>query len=281
MKNEKFLIIGIILLSLFYWSIKNINLLNWKYYEVIFFDLELWDATMIKTPENKIILIDWWEWNNLISKLSDKLWFFEKTIDLIILSHPQSDHIWWLVEIIKKFYIWEIWLTNNEYKSNEFNEFIKEINKNNINYKFVTNKDDLIFDNNLKIDTLYPLSSWEWNKLCNQNINDCSIVVKIELWKNNKKTILFTWDIWKWIEEILIKKSNNLKSDILKSPHHWSKNNLNENFLKIVKPEIAIIMSKKNNRFWHPHKETIESYKKNWIKSLITWEIGNIEMKFD
>lgn len=278
MNNEKITLVIIILLALLYWSIKNFGLLSQDFYEITFFDIKLWDATLIKTPENKTILIDWWEWDNLLPKLSSELWFFEKKIDLIILSHPDSDHIGWLVELIKRFKIWEIWLTRQEFSSSEFDEFLNTIIENQISYKFVNDKYDLIFDNNTIINTIYPFESWEWDEYCIKDINDCSLVVKITLWKEEKKSILFTWDIWKSIEEILIRKSANLKSDILKSPHHWSKHNLDENFLKIVDPEIAIIMADKDNRFWHPHKETLNAYENQWIETLITWETGDIKL---
>ena len=262
------------------WTVNNFSLANNKNYKLVFFDLYLWESTLIKTPNNKNIIIDWGYWDDLLPRLSKYLWFFDKQIDLVILSHPQSDHLWWLIELIRKFKIWEIWLTSSAYKSEEYRQFLKIILAKNIKYKFVNEKTDLIFEEDLYINTLYPLSTWEWKKYIEKNINDWSIVLKLSIWKN-KKQILFTWDISENIENILIKKISNLKSDILKVPHHWSKSSSSENFLKIVDPDFALIWASKDNKFWHPHKQVIEMYEKHEIKTLITWTEGDIVIEFE
>ncbi len=276
---NKYLSWILIAFIVFIWTLDNYNLANNKNYKLIFFDLHLWESTLIKTPKNKNIIIDWGYWDDLLPKLSKHLWFFENTIDLIVLTHPQADHLWWLIWVISKFKIWEIWLIKNDYNSEQYNQFLKIILEKNIRYKFINEKSDMIFEKDLIIDSLYPLSNWEWKSYIEKNINDGSIVLKISIWKN-KKQILFTWDISKNIEKILIKNVSKLKSDILKVAHHGSKSSSDENFLKIVNPDIALIWASQQNKFGHPHKQVLEIYEKLKIKTLVTWKMWDIILEF-
>ena len=91
LKKEKIFVIFVFFIILFFGIKKEINFLSKNYYSINFFNIELWDAILIKTPQNKKIIIDWWNWDELISKLSKKMWFFEKKIDLIIISHSDWD----------------------------------------------------------------------------------------------------------------------------------------------------------------------------------------------
>ena len=70
--------------------------------------------------------------------------------------------------------------------------------------------------------------------------------------------MLFTGDIEKAEENLINKYKNNLKSTILKVSHHGSKTSTSEEFLKYVKPEIALIGVGENNKFGHPNQTTIE-----------------------
>lgn len=275
LKKEKIFVIFVFFIILFFGIKKEINFLSKNYYSINFFNIELWDAILIKTPQNKKIIIDWWNWDELISKLSKKMWFFEKKIDLIIISHSDWDHIWGLIELISKYKIWEIWLWNSSKLSSKFQEFLKIIKEKNISYKFVNENSDIFFDKNLFIDILYP---FENSKTMEKNNNN-SISFRIEIWKE-KKSILFTWDNEKEVEEILLQKVWNLKSDILKAGHHGSKTSSSTWFLKIVNPNLIIFTAKLWNKFNHPHKEIVKRCEILWIKTRQTWIENGVELKF-
>jgi len=279
-KKETLFVILVFFIVIFYWLQKDLKLLSQDYYSVNFFNIDLWDAILIKTPYNKKIIIDWWNWDQFASKLSKKLWFFERKIDLIILSHSDLDHVWWLVEIISNYEIWEIWIWEVSHISSDFQQFLNIIKEKNIPYKFVNENSDIFFDKNLFIDVLYPFENFEVPEKVLKNNNNNSIVLRIEIWKE-KKSILFTWDNEKWVEEFLIQRVSNLKSDIIKSPHHWSKSSSWTWFLKIINPELVIFTAKKENKFNHPHKEIVERYEELWIKTRQTWLENWIELRFD
>ena len=97
--------------------------------------------------------------------------------------------------------------------------------------------------------------------------------------------MLFTGDVEADGEKIVSNKLKNSiidkKIDVIKVPHHGSKNSSTEEFIATVNPRFALISAGKNNRYGHPHKETLERYKK--INSIIysTKEIGAISLVTD
>ena len=281
MPNKNFLIgLALLMWVVFYWLFKDLNLLNQNYYSVNFFNIQLWDAILIKTPENRTIVIDWGNWDELLAKLSKKLWFFERKIDLVILSHEQADHVWGLVELVRRFEIWEVWLNWAEYFSPDYQEFQKILKEKNIQVKIVNENSDLLFEKDLFLDVLYPFENYEvWERVLENN-NNTSVIVKVKIWKEWKE-ILFTWDEEKELEEILIQRGVDLKSDILKSPHHGSRTSSSTGFISLVKPEIAVIQAAKDNRFGHPNQEILDRYNFFWIETLITWVEGDIELRFE
>ena len=70
--------------------------------EVVFFDVGQGDAILIETPQRQQILIDGGPSSAILEKLGDEMPFWDRMIDLIILTHPEHDHIAGLIEVLKK-----------------------------------------------------------------------------------------------------------------------------------------------------------------------------------
>jgi competence protein ComEC len=84
-------------------------------------------------------------------------------------------------------------------------------------------------------------------------------VFKIEA---ENSSLLFTGDIEEEAEHDLLYLDEWLKSDIIKVPHHGGKTSSSVEFINAVNPQIAVVSAGKNNPFHHPHKKTLERYKK-------------------
>ena len=91
---------------------------------------------------------------------------------------------------------------------------------------------------------------------------------------------MFTGDATYKLLEMLSQKPN-LKSDILKAGHHGSHTSSSEDFVKAISPKIAIISAGKNNRYGHPHKETIDLFNSLGILHPNTADVGTIECVSD
>ncbi len=145
-----------------------------------------------------------------------------------------------------------------------------KIKDKNINKITVQNKKRIILDDNIYLDILFPnmdISSLEGN--------ETSIVSKLIYGSNS---FMFMGDADLYIENILLRNESEgvIDSDILKLGHHGSKTSSSFLWLSYVSPDIAIIEAGKDNRYGHPHKETLSRLKNLNIPYLSTCDVGNI-----
>ncbi|MCX6734589.1 MAG: ComEC/Rec2 family competence protein [Candidatus Peregrinibacteria bacterium] len=244
-------------------------------FHMYFLNIGQGDSTLIITPENHQILIDGGPKNYVLQQLDQVMPFFDKTIDLVVITHPHADHIDGLVEVLKRYEVNAILMTGVDYKSPSYDEFLKVAAEKNIQTYIAKNDEDFIFGA-ITLDVIYPDKSMLGKKFI--NLNNSSIVMKV-LYAG--KTILMTGDMAFEEEDALMKTGLNLKADILKVGHHGSKTSSSQEFLNLVKPEIAIIQSGKGNSFGHPSKESLERLKAAGVQQIYRNDTdGRIEITF-
>ena len=244
-----------------------------KYLEVTFFDVGQGDSIFIQTPRRTQILIDGGPSSRVIEKLSKVQPFYDRSLDFIISSHPDSDHLVGLVDVLKIFKV-NLIGSNGTISSNpEFAEWQTQISKNNISPKVLKLGQRILVGKNLYFEVLAPLISFENKEV--SDFNTSSVVLRM-VYKNN--SFLFTGDASKTIEEKIASTNQNIKTDVLKVSHHGSKTSTSDKFLKAVNPEIAVIEVGKNNRYGHPHQEVLERLKTYAIKILRTDELKDIKI---
>lgn len=139
-------------------------------------------------------------------------------------------------------------------ESANYNKFLKLVREKNIKLHIVKLGDKMKIENNIKIEILWPSK----NLLTSNILNNNSIVMKLTY---NSFKILFTGDIEKIAEEEIVKtytKTNKLNTNIIKIAHHGSKTSSIQEFLNLVKPQIALIGVGKDNNFGHPNDDVIK-----------------------
>ena len=244
-------------------------------FHIYFLDIGQGDSILIKTPENHQILIDGGPGNTVIEELGEVLPFFDKSIDLVVLTHPHADHVDGLIEVLKRFNVNNVLITGVSYDSPDYKEFLNEIEKKNINVLVAESRTDFRFGNVL-FDIIYPKNSIAGKKF--PNVNNSSITMRV-LYKNKK--ILLTGDLESEAEQKLILTGINLKADIFKAGHHGSKTASSMDLLRKVNPTFTVIQSGAGNSFGHPHKETLENFKKIGVKKVFRNDLqGRIEFIF-
>ena len=130
----------------------------------------------------------------------------------------------------------------------------------------------------VKFEILSPVAPPKQLKHKNHKANNQSCVILVTT--QSQQQILLTGDIEKKVEKQLMKNYPQLKADILLVPHHGSKTSSSVEFLKHIKPEIAIFYYCYRNRFHHPANQIVQRYKNKKIKLLNTTN-GAIELKPD
>lgn len=242
-----------------------------KHLKINYLDIGQGDATLVITPQNQKILIDTGPAGNLNKTLKKYLSFFDKKIDIFILTHPDSDHIGDIPNILKSYKIQKIILPKSIHKKAEYKMLINQIQSKNIPYLFANNYTDIIIDNNIVIDFLYPFTQ---STIHEQNsFHNASLVFKL-IHQNN--TFFFSGDAEKKQEKLIIQSLQNLQSDIYQAGHHGSKSSSTEIFLQAIQPKITIISAGKDNSFGHPHQKIIERLQKKDIKILETSKENDI-----
>jgi len=191
------------------------------------------DAIFIRTMSRYNILIDGGADNSVVYKLGQYLPFYDRQIDLMILTHPHSDHIVGLVEVLKRYQVKKIFTTGVLYSSPDYSAWQKAIAERQIPVEIIDKPRALIINNGSKLEILFPDHNLENKKI--KNVNNASIVTKLIY---GKIGILLMGDYED--EEKLAKTSWDLSADIIKIGHHGSTTANDQEFLAKTNSAIRI-----------------------------------------
>jgi len=270
-----FIICTILLIQIFYKSHHQ------KFLKVIFLDVGQGDAIFIETPNGSKTLIDAGPNSTVVRLLSQFIPFYDRSIDLLIATHSDADHVAGFVDIINRFKI-KSFGQNSVFDSDGLNTEISDlIEEYNIDKYFLHAGNKIILDEeeNIYIEILWPEKGQQ-----EKDNNDNSVITRI-VYKDIK--IMLTGDASSEIEERLVKSfggtdsssQNYLQSNILKAGHHGSKTSTSKDFFSVVKPEYIVISAGEDNKFGHPHQEVLDIVENK--KILETYVLGSIEFQSD
>lgn len=218
--------------------------------EVVFFDVGQGDSIFIETPNKKQVLIDGGPDKMVLEKLEEVMPFYDRTIDLMILTHPDADHLTGLLSVLEYFKVNHILVSGFENNTAVYQEWKKLIEERNIPVTLAQVGQRIVFPSGVEFDILWPDQS---KMETISKANNASVVGRLIY---NESEILLTGDIEKKIENLL--SNQDLESDVLKIPHHGSKSSTGYSFLKAIRPKISVISVGENNRYGHPHQEVLE-----------------------
>lgn len=271
-KKPVFIILGFLLCA---------NILTWivvfeffrsKILEVCFFDMGQGDAIFIETPQQHQILIDGGPGSRILEKLSQEMPFYDRSLDLVILTHPEKDHMEGLIEVLKNYEVDYVLWTGILRDTAEFQEWQMILAQEKTPTKIVQ-KGQRIIAGEAIFNILHPFENLKGKEL--EDSNNTSIVTKLSFGNNS---FLFTGDIYQAVEKKIAEKGDDLSSDVLKVAHHGSKTSTSKEFLEKVLPGIAVIQAGRNNPYGHPHQEVLDRLRQYNVEILITGELGDIKI---
>ena len=270
-KNSALLLLGI-LVGLNLLAYLAVYGLSRQDFEVIFFDIGQGDSTLIKTPQGHHILIDAGPSSAVLEKLGKEMPFWERSVDLIILTHPHNDHIAGFVEVLKRYNVKNILWTGVLMDSAVFEEWQRLIKEEKADI-YIAKAGQLILAGKSALQVMHPFDNFENQKV--QNVDNTSVVVKVIFGENS---FLFTGDAFKEVERELVRSGLNLRSNVLQVGHHGSRTSTAPEFVAAVFPEVAVISAGKDNRHGHPHPETLETLANYGILIFRTDDRGDIKI---
>lgn len=212
------------------------------------------DAILVQTPSHQNILIDGGPSPRAIDlELSKKLPFWDRTIDLVILSEPQADHMAGLIEVLRNYKIKQIIEPDIAYNSTSYQQWRSLVETEEVGHQFAHAGQKIDLGDGIKVDVLNPPSTLLQGT--SDDVDNNGLALRLS-W--DRVSFLFTSDIGKEAEWYLIAQRANLKSTVLKVAHHGSLTSTSEQFLAAVSPEIAVISVGAENRFALPRAEVVD-----------------------
>ncbi len=207
----------------------------------------------------------------MINCLGKYMPFWDKQIELAILSHPNKDHYQGFFEIINRYQIKKFTTVNinQELTSKDYQKLINLIKNKSIPFFYSDNQKEILFDKTKKIRFFWPPKNF-----FSKNDNDYSLIF---VYQESNFRGLFTGDINSDILERLLEQS--LKNvDLLKIPHHGSKYGITRKIISLANPKVAVISVGGKNSYGHPHSQVLEILKAKKIKIRRTDLEGDIKM---
>ena len=245
--------------------------------EVNFFDVGQGDAIFITTPSKQQILIDGGPSSAILEKISKAMPFYDRSIDLVVFTHPDPDHLLGLIDVLRSYKIGAVGNTGIKSSKSGFISWQTEVSENKIQEFYLTKGNVIKFSDDSYIKILAPFEDFKGKEAA--DANSSSLVMKLVF---GRKSFLITGDSPKSVEEEMLEKEKEiLDSDVLKVGHHGSKTSTSEAFLVAVSPEVAVIQVGKDNRYGHPNQEVLETLERYGIRILRTDQLGDIKITTD
>ncbi len=241
-----------------------------------FFNIGQGDSQLIETVNGKTILIDGGPADKaVLRELSRALPFWQRRIDLIIVTHPHDDHFGGLSSVLERYEVGVIMLSDIDSTGAAYDEFLDQVEEKSIPIIRPT-RTQLHLDG-VALDILAPVKSLAQQKISNPN--NASIVFRLSY---KTLDVLFTGDAEEPQEkELLATTKDQLPSEILKLGHHGSDTSSSDAFLAAVKPEIAIASAAVNNSYGHPSPRILKRLERLAIRIFRTDQDGTIHFKTD
>jgi len=263
------LLVVIAVLSIIVWlSNQNQDL------KVYFFDVGQGDAILIRTPGGQNVVIDGGPDNTFIIKLGKTLPFYDRTIDLMVLTHPHDDHLFGLVEVLKRYQVKQVLYSGVSHTTDAYLEWLSIIKEKKIPLTIALAGQTFVF-NNVRLKIIFPLENLANKEM--ENLNDASVVAQL-IYGQTK--MLFMGDLEENGEEQILQFfAPDIKSQVIKIGHHGSDTSSSQNFLKAVNPDFAVISVGLDNKFNHPSLRILARLNNEKAKIFQTRNQGDIVLR--
>ncbi len=241
---------------------------------VAFLDVGQGDAIFIESPNGNQMLIDGGPGVAVLKPLGEMMPFYDRSIDVVIATHPDADHIGGLPEVLRRYDVETFLDPGISSDTGIYKALVQSIGLAGVEYVVARRGMTIDLGDDTKLEILFPDRDME-----GADTNDASIVAKLTY---GSTSFLLTGDSPQKIEKYLVSiDGKNLDVDVLKAGHHGSRTSTSAAFLGAASPDYAIISTGKNNRYGHPHKEVMELLQQFDVKVLRTDEDGTIVLKSD
>ena len=239
---------------------------------VYFLDVGQGDSTLF-VIDGKTILIDAGEIDMGDRVVSDLRKLGVTRIDLLVATHPHSDHIGGMQKVLAAFPVGQVLDTGLPHPSSTYEHFLETIDRKNIPYRVAEPGQTIDVDPALRVFVLSPPAQRIGD---DPNIN--SLVLRISY---GTIDFLMSGDLGGEGEDALLRSGYPLDAEILKVGHHGSASSTSPAFLARVRPELGVLFLGEDNPYGHPHKETLDLLKESGVTLYRTDRDGTVVVRTD
>jgi competence protein ComEC len=242
--------------------------------KVYFLNVGQGDSIFVDAPNGNQLLIDGGPDKSVLRELGKVMSFFDRSIDVVMETHPDADHIGGLPEVFNRYDV-GLFMEPGVDSKNSIDDEIERIRKEKGIQSILARRGMRInMGSGVVFDVLFPDKD-----VSNFETNTASIVGQL---KYGNTSVMLTGDSPKKIEDYLVYLDGSfLRSDILKTGHHGSRTSSGEMFVSTVNPSVAVISAGKNNRYGHPNEEVVSLFEKLNINMFNTAKEGTIKFVSD
>lgn len=248
-------------------------------FHVIFCDVGQGDAIFLRTPKGEDILVDGGPNHDVLACLSSHMPFWDRDLELVILTHPHADHLNGLINVAKRYKIISFATENVKNNTLIFEALMKELENQNIKIQHLYAGDRFLFKDGVSLNIIGPSRRFLKQTSPTGMIGEKSEFGNIvSLFKYKDFSVLLTGDSQASQLKEAILGGGLGGIDVIQVPHHGSKTGLDSEILDSIKSELAVISVSKKNKYGHPAIGIIEILRDKDIKILRTDERGEIEI---
>lgn len=266
----------ILCLSVFAWSTHSTASQKDGLLGIYFLDIGQGDSIFIETPNGNQVLIDGGPGNRVLSELGEVMPFYDKDIDLVVMTHPDADHASGLVEVMDRFNVKNVVYSDIVSDKALYESWKAAVSKEGANIIDPVAGTVIDLGGGAFLRIIYPLESLTRKEV--KNTNDNSVVAMLDY---KDLEVLFPADVELRGERAILLSGQDIDADVLKVGHHGSKTSTMEELLSAVSPEAAVIQVGAKNRYGHPKPEILERLDNYGIKVYRNDLNGRIKLTSD
>lgn len=241
---------------------------------VAFLDIGQGDAAFVETPRGNQMLIDFGPGSSVLAALGRELPFYDRTLDVVLATHPDADHVGGLPEVLERFDVGAVIVSPVSGDTELWKESERAIAVEGAAVVLARAGERIVLDEGIVFEVLFPDRD-----MYGSDTNQASIVGRLSY---GEISFLFTGDAPKSVESYLADSwGAGLRSNVLKVGHHGSRTSTDARFLSAVAPAYAVISAGTNNRYGHPHREVVELFGEFGIETIGTYASGTVHMASD
>jgi competence protein ComEC len=268
MKMKLYVLFGLLILNFFLWNASLRGFGGNELY-VYFLDIGQGDAIFIESPVGNQILIDAGPNKKVLEELGSIMPYHDRSIDLIIGTHPDMDHIGGIPDVLDAYNVLAVIDPGISSDTNTYKAYVESVDKEGATYIRARRGQVIDLGGGAYIKVLFPDRD-----VSHVEPNAGSVVTQLVY---GDTEVMLTGDLTSAIEKYLVSIDEEiLESDILKAGHHGSRTSTSPEFLSSVNPDIVVVSAGKDNKYGHPHQDVIDLLEKSNKEVIRTYEYGTV-----